>query len=532
MSAISEVVQRARAAFNSGRTRPLQFRVQQLEGLRRLIREREKDLVGALAADLHKNEWTAYYEEIVYVLEEIDYMIRKLPEWAADEPVEKTPHTQQDEAYIHSEPLGVVLIIGSWNYPFNLTIQPMVGAIAAGNAVVLKPSELSENTASLLATILPQYLDQDLYPVINGGVAETTEVLKERFDHILFTGSTAVGRVVMMAAAKHLTPVTLELGGKNPCYVDKDCDLDIACRRIAWGKFMNSGQTCVAPDYILCDPSIQSQVVEKLKKSLKEFYGEDAKKSRDYGRIINSRHFQRVMGLLEGQKVAYGGTGDATTRYIAPTILTDVDPQSPVMQEEVFGPVLPIMCVRSLEEAIQFITQREKPLALYVFSPNDKVIKKMIAETSSGGVTANDVVVHITVHSLPYGGVGDSGMGSYHGRKIRTELSLQLRLLPVGLHAHTTEVRGENLIGPARPRRPINLSGEAVTWHKDRHGPWQALEMVTVLAALTSWLELEVRTQRAAFSWAPCPSAQPPGWYPDCRGGGVSVARYEKAAAS
>uniref|UniRef100_A0AAA9TJ59 Aldehyde dehydrogenase, dimeric NADP-preferring n=2 Tax=Bos TaxID=9903 RepID=A0AAA9TJ59_BOVIN len=353
MSAISEVVQRARAAFNSGRTRPLQFRVQQLEGLRRLIREREKDLVGALAADLHKNEWTAYYEEIVYVLEEIDYMIRKLPEWAADEPVEKTPHTQQDEAYIHSEPLGVVLIIGSWNYPFNLTIQPMVGAIAAGNAVVLKPSELSENTASLLATILPQYLDQDLYPVINGGVAETTEVLKERFDHILFTGSTGVGRVVMMAAAKHLTPVTLELGGKNPCYVDKDCDLDIACRRIAWGKFMNSGQTCVAPDYILCDPSIQSQVVEKLKKSLKE----------------------------------------------------------------VFGPVLPIMCVRSLEEAIQFITQREKPLALYVFSPNDKVIKKMIAETSSGGVTANDVVVHISVHSLPYGGVGDSGMGSYHGRK-------------------------------------------------------------------------------------------------------------------
>uniref|UniRef100_F1N015 Aldehyde dehydrogenase n=2 Tax=Bos taurus TaxID=9913 RepID=F1N015_BOVIN len=417
MSAISEVVQRARAAFNSGRTRPLQFRVQQLEGLRRLIREREKDLVGALAADLHKNEWTAYYEEIVYVLEEIDYMIRKLPEWAADEPVEKTPHTQQDEAYIHSEPLGVVLIIGSWNYPFNLTIQPMVGAIAAGNAVVLKPSELSENTASLLATILPQYLDQDLYPVINGGVAETTEVLKERFDHILFTGSTGVGRVVMMAAAKHLTPVTLELGGKNPCYVDKDCDLDIACRRIAWGKFMNSGQTCVAPDYILCDPSIQSQVVEKLKKSLKEFYGEDAKKSRDYGRIINSRHFQRVMGLLEGQKVTYGGTGDATTRYIAPTILTDVDPESPVMQEEVFGPVLPIMCVRSLEEAIQFITQREKPLALYVFSPNDKVIKKMIAETSSGGVTANDVVVHISVHSLPYGGVGDSGMGSYHGRK-------------------------------------------------------------------------------------------------------------------
>uniref|UniRef100_A0A8D1S2W1 Aldehyde dehydrogenase, dimeric NADP-preferring n=1 Tax=Sus scrofa TaxID=9823 RepID=A0A8D1S2W1_PIG len=353
MGTIGEVVQRARAAFLSGRTRPLQFRIQQLEGLRRLIREREKDLVGALTADLHKNEWNAYYEEMVYVLEEIEHVIKKLPEWAADEPVEKTPQTQHDEPYIHSEPLGVVLIIGAWNYPFNLTIQPMVGAIAAGNAVVIKPSELSENTERLLATLIPQYLDKDLYHVVTGGVPETTELLKERFDHILYTGSPGIGKVVMTAAAKHLTPVTLELGGKNPCYVDKDCDLDVACRRIAWGKFMNSGQTCVGPDYILCDPSIQNQIVEKLKKSLKE----------------------------------------------------------------IFGPLMPIVCVGSLEEAIRFINQREKPLALYVFSLHDKVIQKMIAETSSGGVTANDVIVHITVPSLPFGGVGNSGMGSYHGKK-------------------------------------------------------------------------------------------------------------------
>ncbi|XP_048221668.1 aldehyde dehydrogenase, dimeric NADP-preferring [Perognathus longimembris pacificus] len=351
-------------------------------------------------------------------MEEIDNTIKKLPEWAADEPVvEKTRQTQQDETYIHSEPLGVVLIIGAWNYPFNLTIQPMVGAIAAGNAVVLKPSEVSENMGNLLATTIPQYLDKELYPVITGGVPETTEVLAQRFDHILYTGSPNVGKVVMAAAAKHLTPVTLELGGKSPCYVDKDCDLDVACRRIAWGKFMNSGQTCVAPDYILCDPSVQNQIVEKLKKSLREFYGENAKQSRDYGRIINDRHFQRVISLIEGQKVAHGGTWDAASRYIAPTILMDVDPQSPVMQEEIFGPVMPIVCVRSLEEAIQFINQREKPLALYVFSTNDKVIKRMIAETSSGGVTANDVIVHITVHSLPFGGVGNSGMGAYHGKK-------------------------------------------------------------------------------------------------------------------
>ncbi|KAL6052330.1 hypothetical protein STEG23_014443 [Scotinomys teguina] len=444
MSNISDVVNRAREAFNSGRTRPLQFRIQQLEALRRMITEHQPEITAALASDLHKNDWTAYNEEMVHVLEEIDNTIKKLPEWAADEPVEKTQQTQQDDCYIHSEPLGVVLVIGAWNYPFNLTIQPMVGAIAAGNAVVLKPSEVSENMADTLSSLVPQYLDKDLYPVVNGGVPETTEVLRKKFDHIMYTGSTAVGKIIMEAAAKHLTPVTLELGGKSPCYVDKDCDLDVACRRIAWGKFMNSGQTCVAPDYILCDPSIQNQIVEKLKKSVKDFYGENAKESRDYGRIINDRHFQRVTGLIEGQKVAYGGTWDAASRYIAPTILVDVNPQSPVMQEEIFGPVMPIVCVRSLEEAIKFINQREKPLALYVFSNNNKVIKKMIAETSSGGVAANDVIVHITMPNLPFGGVGgsekeihegckykmgwnpgpelashlgSSGMGSYHGKK-------------------------------------------------------------------------------------------------------------------
>ncbi|XP_051023875.1 aldehyde dehydrogenase, dimeric NADP-preferring [Acomys russatus] len=417
MSKISNIVNRAREAFNSGKTRPLQFRIQQLEALQRMITENQLAITAALTADLHKNEWTAYYEEVVHVVEEIETMVKKLPEWAEDELVEKTPQTQHDELFIHSEPLGVVLVIGAWNYPFNLIVQPMVGAIAAGNAVVLKPSEVSENTADLLATLIPQYLDKDLYPVIKGGVPETTEVLAERFDHIMYTGSTAVGKIVMTAAAQNLTPVTLELGGKSPCYVDKDCDLDVACRRIAWGKFMNSGQTCVAPDYILCDPSIQNQIVEKLKKSLKDFYGENAKLSRDYGRIINDRHFQRVIGLIEGQKVAHGGTWDAASRYIAPTILVDVDPQSTVMQEEIFGPVLPIVSVRSLDEAIKFINQREKPLALYVFSNNEKVIKKMIAETSSGGMAANDVITHITVSTLPFGGVGKSGLGSYHGKR-------------------------------------------------------------------------------------------------------------------
>uniref|UniRef100_G1Q6D3 Aldehyde dehydrogenase, dimeric NADP-preferring n=1 Tax=Myotis lucifugus TaxID=59463 RepID=G1Q6D3_MYOLU len=267
--------QRRRAARPGrlrGRTRPLQFRIQQLEALRRMIKEREKDIAGALAADLHRNEWNSYHEELVYCLEEIEYIIKKLPEWVLDEPAEKTAQTQQDECYIHSERWAWSSSSAPGTTPFGLTVQPMVGAIAAGGMQwVIKPSELSEETWRSPAGLpsSPQYLEQDLYPVINGGVPETTEVLKERFDHILYTGSTGVGKIVMTAAAKHLTPVTLELGGKSPCYVDKDCDLDVACRRIAWGKFMNSGQTCVAPDYILCDPSIQSQVVEKLKKSVK-----------------------------------------------------------------------------------------------------------------------------------------------------------------------------------------------------------------------------------------------------------------------
>ncbi|EPY76010.1 fatty aldehyde dehydrogenase [Camelus ferus] len=385
-----------------------------------------------------------------------------------------------DEAYIQPEPLGVVLIIGAWNYPFILTIQPLIGAIAAGNAVIVKPSEISENTATTLAKLLPQYLDQDLYAVINGGVEETTELLKHRFDHILYTGNATVGKIVMEAAAKHLTPVTLELGGKSPCYVDRDCDLDVACRRIAWGKYMNCGQTCIAPDYVLCEPALQDQIVQKMKDAVKCF------------------HFACF--------------------FSAPTILTDVDPGSKVMQEEIFGPVLPIVPVKSAEEAVRFINEREKPLALYIFSQNNKAFlrksraltpwcprppaglcgseitctavevvvrartrvstaalsccwsgghttshqaerpfhpcvacssvpeiaaavaslqgldvhpsisypsrslngptltKWLIDHTSSGGVTGNDVIMHFMLSSLPFGGVGSSGMGAYHGK--------------------------------------------------------------------------------------------------------------------
>ncbi|XP_008154457.2 aldehyde dehydrogenase family 3 member A2 isoform X4 [Eptesicus fuscus] len=413
---MERLVQRVRDAFRSGRSRPLRFRLQQLEALRRMVQERERDILAAIASDLSKSELNAYSQEVITILGEVDLVLEQLPEWITATPAKKNLLTMMDEAYVQPEPLGVVLIIGAWNYPFVLTMQPLIGAIAAGNAVIIKPSELSENTAKILAKLLPQYLDQDLYVVVNGGVDETTELLKQRFDHILYTGNTAVGKIVMAAAAKHLTPVTLELGGKSPCYIDRDCDLDVACRRIAWGKYMNCGQTCIAPDYILCEPSLQSQIVQKIKETVKEFYGENIKESPDYERIVNLRHFKRLLSLLEGQKIAFGGETDEATCYIAPTVLTDVDPETKVMQEEIFGPILPIVPVKNADEAITFINEREKPLALYVFSHNSKLVRRMIDCTSSGGVTANDVIMHFTLSSLPFGGVGSSGMGAYHGK--------------------------------------------------------------------------------------------------------------------
>ncbi|XP_063151931.1 aldehyde dehydrogenase family 3 member A2 isoform X2 [Candoia aspera] len=416
MEKLKRVVEQAREAFNTGKTRPLAFRMQQLKALKKMVQEKEKEFMMALKADLNKSKYNSFSYEIMIILGEIDLMLEKLPDWASPQDVEKTILTLTDKTYIHCEPLGIVLLIGAWNYPFVLVMQPLIGAIAAGNAVVVKPSEVSEHTAKVFEELLPQYIDKDLYPVVNGGVPETTELLKQRFDHIFYTGNSFVGKIVMEAASKHLTPVTLELGGKSPCYIDEDCDLDVACRRITWGKYMNCGQTCIAPDYILCSQSIQKKVVDTVKETLKEFYGEDAKNSPDYERIVNKRHFKRIMGLLEGQKIAHGGEADESACFIAPTILTDVSPDAQVMQEEIFGPILPIITVKSLEEAIQFINRREKPLALYVFSNNNKVIKKVIAETSSGGVTANDVIMHFSIPCLPFGGVGNSGMGAYHGR--------------------------------------------------------------------------------------------------------------------
>ncbi|KAI4885477.1 hypothetical protein NFI96_007017 [Prochilodus magdalenae] len=430
MSREQLLVQKARKAFLTGRSKPLDFRTQQLKNLRRFVTERQKEITDALKKDLNKSENGTLFFELLGLEGEINLALSKLSEWAAPRPVTKNLLTISDEVFIQPEPLGVVLIIGAWNYPIAVTLQPLVGAIAAvhdvesliSNAAVVKPSEVSAHTAKVLE-LLPLYLDSEMYPVVTGGVPETQELLKQRFDHIFYTGSSSVGKLVMEAAARHLTPVTLELGGKSPCYIDKDCDLKIACRRITWGKYVNCGQTCIAPDYILCEPSIQTKVVEEIRKCIKEFYTEDPKTFRDYGRIINQRHFKRIMALIEDNTVAIGGENDESQCYIAPTVLRDVVPQSKVMQEEIFGPVLPIVPVNGVNEAIQFINEREKPLVLYVFSSSNKVIRQMIAETSSGGLLANDCLVHFTVSDLPFGGVGNSGTGRYHGKYTFDQLS-------------------------------------------------------------------------------------------------------------
>uniref|UniRef100_A0A8D1AU82 aldehyde dehydrogenase [NAD(P)(+)] n=2 Tax=Sus scrofa TaxID=9823 RepID=A0A8D1AU82_PIG len=354
--------------------------------------------------------------EISISQSEINLALRNLRAWMKDEKVSKNLATQLDSAFIRKEPFGLVLIIAPWNYPVNLTLMPLVGALAAGNCVVLKPSEISKSTEKVLAEVLPRYLDQSCFAVVLGGPEETGQLLEHKFDHIFFTGSPRVGKIVMTAAAKHLTPVTLELGGKNPCYVDDNCDPQTVANRVAWFRYFNTGQTCVAPDYILCSPETQARLLPALQSAITRFYGDDPRASPDLGRIINHKHFQRLRGLLSCGRVAIGGQSDDSDRYIAPTVLVDVQETEPVMQEEIFGPILPILNVRGLDEAIDFINRREKPLALYAFSNNSQVVKRVLAQTSSGGFCGNDGFMHMTLSSLPFGGVGASGMGNYHGK--------------------------------------------------------------------------------------------------------------------
>lgn len=417
MTSYEAVLQRAHKAFNSGITRSVGFRETQLRALLRMYEDNEEKMVQALAKDLKKPRQEALLCEVDTIKSECRLLLKNLEKWAAPEEPAKTFVNVTDGVYVINDPMGVVLIMGAWNYPINLTMLPLQGAIAAGNCVVLKPSDLSEHTGQFLAETLPKYLDPDCYQVVLGGVPETTKLLEQKFDLIFYTGSTRVGQIVHAAANKYLTPTILELGGKSPTYIDSTADIVTAAKRILWGKFLNAGQTCIAPDYILCTKEVEREFINAGKSIVADWYGSNPKSSPHFCRIINLNHFKRLEGLLKTSgKVAVGGRTDEEQLFIEPTILTDVKADDPIMLEEIFGPVLPIIRVNSLDDAFDFIRSRDKPLVIYAFTNDKHVQRQFKFETTSGGLVFNETLMHASVECLPFGGVGASGMGRYHGK--------------------------------------------------------------------------------------------------------------------
>ncbi|MBA2403164.1 MAG: aldehyde dehydrogenase, partial [Bdellovibrionales bacterium] len=358
-----------------------------------------------------------YATEIGFIFEEINYTLKHLESWSKVKKV-KTPFTLfPGKSFIHPEPYGVVLIISPWNYPFQLCLSPFIGAIAAGNRVVVKPSEFATETSSIIKKILNEVFKENEVVVVEGALEETQTLLNQKFDYIFFTGSTGVGKIIMKAAAEHLTPVTLELGGKSPCLIEESANIDIAAKRVAWGKFLNAGQTCVAPDYILIPKSLQDQFIERLKHYITTFYGQDVKSSNDYPRIVNNRHFDRLKDLLLEPKIAIGGELNRSENFIGPTVMKDVEWSDKIMQDEIFGPILPIIPYDQLEDAIKNILNYPKPLAFYLFTEDSQKQKEIISLVPFGGGCVNDTVIHLANPNLPFGGVGTSGIGSYHGQK-------------------------------------------------------------------------------------------------------------------
>ncbi|KAM7344320.1 aldehyde dehydrogenase type III isoform 2-T2 [Cochliomyia hominivorax] len=416
MTSYDDILQRCRTAFASGKTREVSFRKNQLENLLRMYEEHENDMINALDADLRRPKQESLVVETEFMKNDIKHILYNLKDWVKPQYPEKALVNLMDDVQIYNDPYGVVLVIGAWNYPLQLLLVPVASAIAAGNCVVIKPSEIAANCAKFVQETLPKYLDNDCYPVVCGGPEETSELLKQRFDYIFYTGSTRVGQIVHAAANKYLTPCTLELGGKSPCYIDKSVEINTAVKRILWGKLINCGQTCIAPDYVLCSKEIQEQFIKEAKIILKEWYGENIKDSPDLSRIINKNNFERLLSLMKHGKIAVGGNHYAAERFIEPTIIVDVKPEDPVMQSEIFGPILPIVNVESAYDAIKFINSREKPLVVYVFSKSKKVIKEFKDNTLSGGFCSNETIMHCGVDVLPFGGVGSSGMGCYHGK--------------------------------------------------------------------------------------------------------------------
>jgi acyl-CoA reductase-like NAD-dependent aldehyde dehydrogenase len=412
----NEIIEHKRAFVTNGNTKTCEFRIRQLKTLKKMILEHETDIEKALYLDLHKPSFEAQFSEIQIVVQEINHLLKNLSLWMEDERVETPLLHLPGESFIMKQPFGIVLIIAPWNYPFQLLMAPLAGAIAAGNAVVLKPSEISSNTSSLMAELIAGYFNRDYIQVIEGGIQETGDLLKCRFDYIFYTGSTAVGKIVMEAAAKHITPLTLELGGKSPCIIDKNIHIRKTAEKICWGKFFNAGQTCIAPDYLLVHKDVKETLLAEIKKTIQKFYGNEISKSRDYARIVSEKHYKRLILLMDKEKIYCGGSCSEEEKYIEPTVMNNVSWYDKVMEDEIFGPLLPVLDYESLDEVIHEINVRPKPLAMYIFSGSEKFSNSIISATSAGGVCINDTLSHITTVFLPFGGVGDSGMGAYHGR--------------------------------------------------------------------------------------------------------------------
>ncbi|NMH60130.1 aldehyde dehydrogenase family protein [Alteromonas ponticola] len=402
--------------FSTGKTRPLTWRKQQLEQLKSLLAENENAIYAALTEDLGKCQTESWLGEFGFLHNDIEHTLANLKRWTAPRKVSTPLVAQPGKSFQQAEPLGTVLIIGAWNYPLQLLLAPYVAALAAGNCAVLKPSELAENTSSLIARLIPQYMDTEAVQVVEGGKEQTSELLALNWDHIFYTGGEQVGKIVMRAAAEYLTPITLELGGKSPCIVDSTTDLATTANRIVWGKWMNAGQTCIAPDYILVEKSFKDSLVSALKKALVQQYGDDPLHNEDYGKIINQRHFERLQGYLNNVNVLHGGGSDAQQRKIEPAIVEVSDHTHALLHEEIFGPILPVVTVDNVDDAIVYINQRAKPLALYLFTQRSEVEAQVLQQTSAGSVCINDTLMFMSNPELPFGGVGNSGMGHYHGK--------------------------------------------------------------------------------------------------------------------
>lgn len=409
------LVNKQRQFFNTGKTKDIEFRIEQLKKLRQVISDNQQEIMDALKKDLNKSPMEAYGTEVGFLLADIKHTLKTIRSLAKPRKVKTPLFHQLGSSWIQPEPYGVTYVVAPWNYPFQLAIAPAIGALAAGNTCIIRPSRMSENTARVMEKLINSNFDESYLKVVLSDIRQSNELLEQKFDYIFFTGSPDVGRQIYAAASKHLTPVTLELGGKSPCFVDETFNTNWGIKRIVWGKFTNTGQTCVAPDYVLVDKKVKQKFVDLFIKTTKEFFGEDPQKSPDLGRIINEKHFLRLTKLLEKGNILMGGKTDINDLYIAPTLIDGVTADDPVMQGEIFGPILPIIEYEKLDDAIRFVNSRNKPLALYIFSEDKMYQERILNETSSGNASINECLMHVGQFELPFGGVGESGMGAYHG---------------------------------------------------------------------------------------------------------------------